>query len=250
MGEHVRGRLTLLAGAAGAVVTIYDRGNLADVATENTASSPCFQVGWGLNLAIGASIVLGVVGLVALLHGLNAARDHRAYGKEWLPARTLPKPSRLLDRRDRWRHLAARRPPQPRCPHRRGVPPGQGKRACGTRADDDPERREPRARNRRRLPWLRHHRAQSAAAGSMEDSLGIAIVVAVILLIVASTLDEGSPARVRGTLPAGNNGARERLLRVGAIRGRSTTSTRSAVRLPRRSHHSWRERNASPNSRS
>lgn len=61
----------LLAGAGGAAVTIYDRGDVTDAANENTSELVTLQVGWGLNLAMGASIVLGVVGLIALLRGLD-----------------------------------------------------------------------------------------------------------------------------------------------------------------------------------
>ena len=62
----------LLAGAGGAAVTVYDRGNVTDAANENSSELVAFQVGWGLNLAMGASIVLGVVGLIVLLRGLDA----------------------------------------------------------------------------------------------------------------------------------------------------------------------------------
>jgi hypothetical protein len=62
----------LLAGAGGAAVTIHDRGKVTGVAADNTSALVSFQVGWGLNLAMGASIVLAVVGLVALLRGFDA----------------------------------------------------------------------------------------------------------------------------------------------------------------------------------
>lgn len=58
---------TLLAGAAGTAIAIYDRQNVSDINRANTSSLVTFQVGWGLNLALGASLVLGVVGLIALL---------------------------------------------------------------------------------------------------------------------------------------------------------------------------------------
>ncbi len=70
-GQHLIGAVgTMLAGAGGAAVTIYDRGNITDTANEST--SLVVQVGWGLNLAMGASIVLGAIGLIALLRGLDA----------------------------------------------------------------------------------------------------------------------------------------------------------------------------------
>jgi hypothetical protein len=57
----------LLAGAGGAFVAIHDRGNVTDTANEKTSDLVTLQVGWGLNLAMGAAIGLGVVGFVALL---------------------------------------------------------------------------------------------------------------------------------------------------------------------------------------
>jgi hypothetical protein len=63
---------TVLAGAAGTAVTVNDRGNVTDTANDNTSNLVDFQVGWGLNLALGASVVLGVVGLVALLGNQRA----------------------------------------------------------------------------------------------------------------------------------------------------------------------------------
>jgi hypothetical protein len=57
----------LLAGAAGLLVTYSDRGNVTDIESSSTTNLAHFQVGWGLNLAMGASAGLGVVGLVALL---------------------------------------------------------------------------------------------------------------------------------------------------------------------------------------
>jgi hypothetical protein len=71
-----KGRLwalgTLAAGALGALVTIYDRGNITDLANENESEFVALQVGWGLNLSMGASIALAVVGAVALLGNQSA----------------------------------------------------------------------------------------------------------------------------------------------------------------------------------
>ena len=62
----------LIAGAAGAAVTYYDRGNVTEVNQAKTSDLIALQVGWGLNLATGASVVLGVAGLVALLGNQRA----------------------------------------------------------------------------------------------------------------------------------------------------------------------------------
>lgn len=56
--------VTLLSGLAGVGTTYYDRSNLTSL--ESGTDLARIQVGWGLNLALGASLVLGVVGLVAL----------------------------------------------------------------------------------------------------------------------------------------------------------------------------------------
>jgi hypothetical protein len=63
---------TVLAGVGGTFVTYHDRGNVTDVANDSTSELAAFQVGWGLNLALGASIVFGVVGGVALLGNQKA----------------------------------------------------------------------------------------------------------------------------------------------------------------------------------
>jgi len=55
----------LLAGLCGAAVTISDRLKITNTASKDTAEVIGLQVGWGLHLAAGASIALGVVGLVA-----------------------------------------------------------------------------------------------------------------------------------------------------------------------------------------
>jgi hypothetical protein len=52
----------LIAGIAAFAVTYSDRGNFTDAADESEYVA--LQVGWGLNLALGASLVLGVVGPV------------------------------------------------------------------------------------------------------------------------------------------------------------------------------------------
>jgi hypothetical protein len=62
----------VLAGVAGAAVTIYDRGNLTDVAEANTSDLISLEVGWGLNLAMGASVVLAIIGAIALLGSQSA----------------------------------------------------------------------------------------------------------------------------------------------------------------------------------
>jgi hypothetical protein len=55
----------LLAGVGGAAVTIYDRSNIQDKINSSDVGS-LLQVGWGLNLAMIASISLAVAGLAAL----------------------------------------------------------------------------------------------------------------------------------------------------------------------------------------
>jgi hypothetical protein len=65
-GERWAGLAPLIAGIVAFAVTYSDRGNFSDVADDNTSDVVNLQVGWGLNLAMGASLVLGVVGLVAL----------------------------------------------------------------------------------------------------------------------------------------------------------------------------------------
>jgi hypothetical protein len=56
----------ILGGVLGAIVTIYDRGNLSD-AGEGELGEGLIQVGWGLNLAMIASISLALAGAVWLL---------------------------------------------------------------------------------------------------------------------------------------------------------------------------------------
>lgn len=56
----------LLAAAAAAAVTIYAGQTLLADANENPGHVS-LHVGWGLNLAMGASVLLGIVGLVALV---------------------------------------------------------------------------------------------------------------------------------------------------------------------------------------
>jgi hypothetical protein len=49
----------------GTAVTVYDRGNLSDAIDENESELAILQIGWGLNLALGASVALAVVSLIA-----------------------------------------------------------------------------------------------------------------------------------------------------------------------------------------
>jgi hypothetical protein len=71
-GARIAALGTLLAGVGGALVTIYDRNKFTDAADESTSDLANIQVGWGLNLALGASVVLAIIGLIALLGNQSA----------------------------------------------------------------------------------------------------------------------------------------------------------------------------------
>jgi len=71
-GPRIAALGAALAGAAGGAVTYYDRNNITDASDASTTDLAVLQVGWGLNLAMGASVVLAVVGLVALLGNQDA----------------------------------------------------------------------------------------------------------------------------------------------------------------------------------
>jgi hypothetical protein len=97
----------LLAGAAGAAVTIYDRGNISDLADESSTDLALIEIGWGLNLAMGASIVLALSGLIALLGGkgtkaseltLEKLEDEYQSGA-WAPEKYKTKKAELLAER-------------------------------------------------------------------------------------------------------------------------------------------------------
>jgi hypothetical protein len=72
LGARTWAVLTVLAGGASAALTIVDRGDVTDAANENTSALVDLQVGWGLNLAMAASLVLAIVGLVALVRYQSA----------------------------------------------------------------------------------------------------------------------------------------------------------------------------------
>jgi Short C-terminal domain len=57
-----------LAGVVAAAVTIYDRGNVSDKLARAGLIGEVGQIGWGLNLAMVASIVLAVISVVALIY--------------------------------------------------------------------------------------------------------------------------------------------------------------------------------------
>jgi hypothetical protein len=64
----------LLAGLAGTGVTLYDRSNVQDAINNGgPLTSGLAQVGWGLNLALGASISMAVAAVVHLLRAPHAA---------------------------------------------------------------------------------------------------------------------------------------------------------------------------------
>lgn len=60
----------LLAGAVGIAVTLYDRSDLQDRINQGGALFQALvQVGWGLNLALAASVSMAVAALVSLIQG-------------------------------------------------------------------------------------------------------------------------------------------------------------------------------------
>ena len=58
------GYAAIAGGVLGASVAIYDRTNLKDAASENGQLGELVEVGWGLNLAMIASISLAIAGVV------------------------------------------------------------------------------------------------------------------------------------------------------------------------------------------
>jgi hypothetical protein len=114
-----RGRIwavgTLLAGAAATYVTYHDRSNVSEVVNENASDLASFSVGWGLNLALGASFAVGVVGAVAVFGN----QDAPGMRPEVLPetarrsAQSEPEPSPVMTALGDIEHLAEL--------HRRGV---------------------------------------------------------------------------------------------------------------------------------
>src|SRR5438132_4177362 len=87
-GERIASRLAaslvLVIGIAGSAVTIYDRGNLhAAIENGGALTQALASVGWGLNLAMVASISLAIQGLVYMLRPREAAeRAHGSRGTE------------------------------------------------------------------------------------------------------------------------------------------------------------------------
>src|SRR5262245_33628816 len=61
------GAAALAGGVLGAIITIYDRSNVGDAATEVGQAGELVEVGWGLNLAIAASVSLAIAGVVWVL---------------------------------------------------------------------------------------------------------------------------------------------------------------------------------------
>jgi hypothetical protein len=62
------GAAAIAGGVLGAIITIYDRSNVSDVAGESgQVVGELVQVGWGLDLAIVASISLAIAGVVWVL---------------------------------------------------------------------------------------------------------------------------------------------------------------------------------------
>jgi hypothetical protein len=86
----------LLAGAAGAAVGIYDRSNVTDLNDESGTNLASIEVGWGLNLAIGASIALAVIGLIALLSDSDRAASAASETPQPETA-TAPRPPQARD---------------------------------------------------------------------------------------------------------------------------------------------------------
>jgi hypothetical protein len=61
------GFAAIVGGVLGASVAIYDRSNVKDAASEGGELGELVQVGWGLNLALVASISLAISGVVWIL---------------------------------------------------------------------------------------------------------------------------------------------------------------------------------------
>ena len=61
------GYAAIAGGVLGASIAIYDRTNVKDAASENGQLGELVQVGWGLNLALVASISLALAGAVWIL---------------------------------------------------------------------------------------------------------------------------------------------------------------------------------------
>lgn len=61
------GFAAIVGGVLGATVAIYDRSNLKDAASEGGELGELVQVGWGLNLAMLASISLAIAGAAWVL---------------------------------------------------------------------------------------------------------------------------------------------------------------------------------------
>ena len=61
------GAAAIAGGVLGAIITIYDRSNVSDAAGESGQVGELVQAGWGLNLAIVASISLAIAGVVWVL---------------------------------------------------------------------------------------------------------------------------------------------------------------------------------------
>ena len=61
------GAAAIAGGVLGAIITIYDRSNVGDAAGESGQVGELVQVGWGLSLAVVASISLAIAGVVWVL---------------------------------------------------------------------------------------------------------------------------------------------------------------------------------------
>jgi hypothetical protein len=81
----------LLGGIAGVAVTVYDRNHINDVSNGNALASALVQIGWGLNLALIASVSFGIAGLAWLLQGRQAdAQASRLTAPTSPPPTTVP----------------------------------------------------------------------------------------------------------------------------------------------------------------
>lgn len=61
------GYVAIVGGVLGSAVTMYDRSNLKDAASDSGELGELVQVGWGLNLALVASISLAISGAAWVL---------------------------------------------------------------------------------------------------------------------------------------------------------------------------------------
>ena len=82
------GYAAIAGGVLGASVAIYDRTNLKDAAAESGQLGELVQVGWGLNLAMVASISLAIAGVVWIVKSAAESGSDSQVGDPVEPAAT------------------------------------------------------------------------------------------------------------------------------------------------------------------